>query len=296
MTDSSRVVDLPDGRRVGVWEYGAPGGFPVLAFHGNPACGVGFAAADGAATRLGLRVLAPDRPGVGASTPSKDWTVRSYAGVVDELVTALAIRRFAVWGYSGGGPYALACGSLLASKVSAVAVTAGMGEVGVSAGPGDFGTADRLITWLSLRSPVAARFVLGAAARGLSALPPAVLLSSVPYRESTEQAEARSVPELASLGKQMFVEAVRLGAGGVAADYAALSGRWDLDLAGIPAPVLIFHGDQDGVVPLSHARDLARRIPAARLTVWSGAGHLAPLIRTDEVLTGLRDASAPTQG
>ncbi len=290
---TSRVVDLPRGRRVGVWEYGAPDGFPVLAFHGNPACGVGFAAAEDAATLLGLRILAPDRPGIGASGPLEDWTVRSYAAIVDDLVTELGIERFAVWGYSGGAPYALACGSLLERKVSAVAVTAGMGEVGVSARPGDFGTGDRMLTWLATRSPASARFVLGAAARGLTALPAAALLVSVPHRESAEQAEARSSPELVSLGKQMFVEAARFGSGGLAADYAALSGRWHLDLTQMPGPVLVFHGDRDGVVPLAHAEDLARRIPTARLTVWPGAGHLAPLIRTDEILTALRDASAP---
>lgn len=285
----SRVVDLPDGRRVGVWEYGDPDGFPVLAFHGNPACGVGFAAADVAATRLGLRLLAPDRPGIGASTP-QDWTVRSYAAIVDALVTELGIERFAVWGYSGGGPYALACGSLLPARVAAVAVTSGMGEIGVSARPGDFGTGDRLLTWLATQSPTSARFVLGAGARGVRALPAAALLVSVPHRESTEQVEARSSPEMLSLGKQMFVEAARFGAGGLAADYAALSGPWHLDLGRMPGPVLVFHGDRDGVVPLEHARDLARRIPAAQLTVWPGAGHLAPLLRADEVLSALENA------
>lgn len=290
---ASRVIDLPDGRRVGVWEYGDPAGFPVLAFHGNPACGIGFAAAHDAAEQLGLRLIAPDRPGVGSSTPTGNWTIRGYAAEVDDLVTALGIERFAVWGYSGGGPYALACGSLLADKVSAVAVTSGMGEIGVSARPGDFGTGDRLITWLSTHSPASARLVLGAAAWGLAALPPSALLVSVPHRESPEQAEARSSPQLLRLGKQMFTEAVRFGTAGVTADYAALSGPWGLDLAAMAPPALVFHGDRDGVVPIAHARDLARRLPAARLTVWAGGGHLAPLLRADEVLAALRDAAAP---
>ena len=288
---SPRIVRTPDGRRVGVWEYGSPDGFPVLAFHGNPACGMGFAAAHDAAARLGLRLLAPDRPGIGASSPSTAWTVRSYALTVDDLVAALGIERFAVWGYSGGGPYALACGSLLARKMSAVAITSGMGEIGVSARSRDFGVVDQAITWLSSRSPTSARFVLGAAAWGMNALPSAVLLASLPHCQSKEQAEARSAPDLLTLGKRTFAEAVRFGAQGMVADYAALSGRWNLDLGQIQPALLIFHGDQDGVVPVAHALDLARRVHGARLTIWTGAGHLAPLVRADEVLSAIRDAT-----
>jgi len=63
-----RAVDLPDGTTVGLYEYGDPDGRPVFAFHGVPACGAGFDWADEPARIRGLRLLAPDRPGIGKSS------------------------------------------------------------------------------------------------------------------------------------------------------------------------------------------------------------------------------------
>lgn len=52
---------------------------------------------------------------------------------------------------------------------------------------------------------------------------------------------------------------------------------WDLDLygeaCGYQGPVLINHGDQDPIVPLSYARRAARRYANCELHVIEGAGH-----------------------
>ncbi len=100
---------------VGVYEYGDGSGAPVFVFHGTPACGAGFAWADEPARERALRLLAPDRPGVGRST-RRDYTVADYPPMVAALADALGIERFAVWGYSGGGPYAAACAALLPDR------------------------------------------------------------------------------------------------------------------------------------------------------------------------------------
>ena len=58
--------------------------------------------------RLGIRLIGVDRPGYGASTRKPG---RSIMDVVDDLMLlskALKLERFAVLGYSAGGPYALA--------------------------------------------------------------------------------------------------------------------------------------------------------------------------------------------
>jgi len=44
-------------------------------------------------------------------------------------------------------------------------------------------------------------------------------------------------------------------------------------LAEVKAPVLILHGRQDRMVPLSRGEELQRRLPNARLEVLDPAGH-----------------------
>ncbi len=55
------TVRTVDGRVTGYYEYGDPGGRPVVALHGTPACGAAFAWADERARTRGIRLLAPDR-------------------------------------------------------------------------------------------------------------------------------------------------------------------------------------------------------------------------------------------
>lgn len=45
----------------------------------------------------------------------------------------------------------------------------------------------------------------------------------------------------------------------------------------IACPCLLFHGDQDSLVPMDHARALAAALPRAKLRIMEGAGHNSPL-------------------
>src|ERR1700681_464802 len=138
MIPEPRTVTIGSGRTVGLYEYGNPTGQPVMVFHGVPSSGAGFVFADEPARERRLRLIAPDRPGVGLSTAFDGWTVGSYPSIVTELADALDIDRFAVCGYSGGGPYAVACAAAVAERVSRAAISAGMGQVGVWAEDDDF--------------------------------------------------------------------------------------------------------------------------------------------------------------
>ncbi len=52
--------------------------------------------------------------------------------------------------------------------------------------------------------------------------------------------------------------------------YPMHSDQW---LPAIKRPVLILHGDQDGVIPLGQGQALAKLQPAAKMVVVPGAGH-----------------------
>src|SRR4051794_30602006 len=142
----SRVVRAANGRGVGVYEFGDPNGSPVFALHGTPACGAGFDWTDTPARERRLRVIAPDRPGVGDSDPVVMASVADYAAELTALADALGIDRFAVIGYSGGAPYALAVASALGARVSLVEIVAGAGEIGAWATLKDLARSDRQLT------------------------------------------------------------------------------------------------------------------------------------------------------
>ena len=48
-------------------------------------------------------------------------------------------------------------------------------------------------------------------------------------------------------------------------------------LGHISVPTLVVVGEEDGLTPPEVAREMAGRIPGAKLEILPGAGHLSPL-------------------
>ena len=97
------TVTLPDGRELAYEEYGDPAGFPVLSFHGGLSSRLDAAPAHEAAVAMGVRLVSPDRPGMGLSTYQPGRRLLDWPADVEHLADALGIGRFAVMGWSAGG-------------------------------------------------------------------------------------------------------------------------------------------------------------------------------------------------
>ncbi|HEY7625700.1 MAG TPA: alpha/beta hydrolase [Ilumatobacteraceae bacterium] len=281
ITDKT-IVDRA-GATVGYYEYGDPAGQPVLAFHGTPACGAGYAFADGPALERHLRVIAPDRPGVGRSSRREAWSVSDYPAMVASFADALGIDRFSVWGYSGGGPYAVACVAMLPQRIDSAAISSGMGEVGVFAKPADFEKTDRQMLNMAVKHPGLARRIMAVSAWIAQRRPQMAMKS---FEKQMTPADRAVVPTLGEPSEAMalFTRSFQNGPHGVVADYAALAKPWGCDVSAIVAPVKIWHGTDDKMVPLFHAEQLAARLPGATLETWPGEGHLGTIAHVGEIL------------
>ena len=122
-----QIHRLPDGRALAYAEYGDAHGTPVLLVHGNPGSRLFWGLHPDSPFRSGLRLIAPDRPGVGLSDFGPGRTVADWPDDVVSLADALGIQKFVVFGPSGGGPYALACAWKIPHRLTAVGLFAPMG-------------------------------------------------------------------------------------------------------------------------------------------------------------------------
>lgn len=117
------LLRLPDGRVVQHWDNGIDGP-AVVFFHGCPDTRHAAMTGAAAAERLGVRLVAANRPGYGHSTPCAS----SQASIADDTVAVadlLGIERFAALGMSMGVPFALVCASRHPDRVSSLALVAG---------------------------------------------------------------------------------------------------------------------------------------------------------------------------
>ena len=126
MQSASNILKCCD-RNIGYSEYGDPLGLPVLYCHGTPGSSVECELAEQSARRHGLRLIAPDRPGYGATDAAYAMGHAAWAQVVMQLLQRLGIERYAVLGISGGGPNALALAAADAERVVALTLVCPLG-------------------------------------------------------------------------------------------------------------------------------------------------------------------------
>lgn len=146
------MLQLRDGRALSYAEYGATSGVPVLYFHGLPGSRLDPRLFAGAYRADGIRLVAPDRPGYGLSSPRRRWGLLDWVGDVVELADGLGIEHFAVLGYSSGGKYAAACGFSIPERLSAVGIVSGVGPPSMPRFRDGLGKTDRLSMSLATRA------------------------------------------------------------------------------------------------------------------------------------------------
>ena len=287
---NSIIHRLRDGRRLGYAEYGDPLGTPIVYAHGGLSSRLDIAFASERCRTAGVRLLAPDRPGIGLSDPQSGRSLLDWPGDVAQLADAIGLECFAVLGWSAGGAYALACAHRLGQRITAVGIVAGMAPLERAEMIGELGMrADRLLFSLAGRAPAVAALGLGVAGR----LPRKVIRAAL--RRDLRSDSDREIIAAASLAEStdFFLEAFRQGPRGIVEDYRVTGGPWGFRPEEIRADVFLWHGAEDNLLPLRHARALAARLPNARLDVLPDRGHFLlhrELPRALDALAGRRSA------
>ena len=138
-------------------EYGDPAGTALIYHHGGMSCALDISFADRWCRERGIRVLAPDRPGIRDSSPLPGYDLTRTAADSAELADRLEIGRFAVAGWSAGGAHAVACAAMLGNRVTA---TATIGCPAPSDGPRLGLPFDRILYPASRKRPGLARFLI----------------------------------------------------------------------------------------------------------------------------------------
>ncbi len=282
---SGQVCRLRDGRRLGYVEYGDPAGFAVVNCHGGLACRLDVAAADAIAREAAIRLISPDRPGVGLSDPNPGRTVLDWAADAEDLMKHLGVGRFAVMGWSMGGPYAAAVGYRLRAQVSRIAIIAGalpLNEPGVFA---ELPLIDRAYTRLSQRAPWVARRCFRAMSWVAGAAP------AIYGRFAARDLGVTDAQVIRDEGFGAFArmswEALRQPSG-VVEEYRAWMRPWGFAPEDLSIGADVWVGSEDKLLDPRWPHELARRIPRGTLHVRSG-GHLMAHLHYREIFDALRE-------
>ncbi len=283
------MITLPGNRRLGFAEYGDPRGVVVMSFHGGLSSRLDAEPMDEAAKSLGVRIISPDRPGIGLSDFQPGRVLLDWPADVGALADALGVGRFGAVGWSAGGPYVAACGYAIAERVTAGALVASAVPFELAGHRHGLAFADRVMLTLSERAPLLASTALR-------------LSISRPSANALERSIARSLlpVDVAAIRRvgppeksvAFMKEALRTGTLGVITDYRIFGDPWGFSLEDVTIPIHIWQGSDDTMCPPEDPVLLAEHLANAQLSIVAGEGHVS-LMRNHakEILSPLADAA-----
>jgi pimeloyl-ACP methyl ester carboxylesterase len=229
-------------------------GLPVVLLHGFPLDRQMWAPQLGPLSAAGYRVLAPDLPEFGRSTPTSEaFTIERAADVLADVLGMLEISRAVVGGLSMGGYVAMAFARRYHDRLAGLILADTRSE------PDDLTARqnrDALISAVKAEGPAAAA--------------DAMLPKLLSERTRVTKPEVAETVEQIVLGQS--------GSGVIAGLYA-LRDRPDAapGLLGVGVPTLVLVGEHDAVTPPALAEKLVSRIRGSQLVVIPGAGHMSNL-------------------
>lgn len=201
----------------------------------------------------GTRLLAPDLPGFGASTPLRVSSMDGYADAIAAMLDAAGVERAVIAGLSMGGYVALAFWRLHADRVRALILLDT--KAGADAEPAKEKRRELIAT---------------VERDGVGSIVPGLIPGQLGATTRAEQP---------SLVERVDVMLRRAPASGVIGAAEAMLSRIDSTptLDTITVPTLVIVGEEDTLTPQTDAVVLSSGIRGSRLVTVPGAGHLSPL-------------------
>jgi pimeloyl-ACP methyl ester carboxylesterase len=282
------TLRLEGGRRVCYTDTGPESGIPVIYCHGAIGTAVGATVdLERVTAELGVRYIAPLRPGVGGSDPDPDRTLVSYAQDIRELADALGLHNFSVVGVSAGGPYALAIGYALRSRVARVAVCSSLTPAWPTQPRAGLQIRARIGLALLERHPELVTRLGDRIIPALATDPRLVrhAIGACTGKDGRHQGQEAAVSFLNA--------AAATGVGGLVNDYGIYGREWGFPIEEVYNQVQLWHGADDPLVPLDDVLQFAALLPHCKIYVDPEQGHHFFRGSLEQILRTLTASSTP---
>lgn len=284
----TETTKLADGRviKYAVFGRNAPDAPTIFFFHGFPGSHPEGELLASAALKHTARIISLSRPGFGGSTPAPSRTILEWpadvTAVADELLSS-PDGRFAVVSFSAGAPYALAClRSIPRARLAGAVLLSGLypGTAGLPLGT-------RALFALGSVAPslaaVGIEQTLGRVARDGPRLERA-MVRDFGGRGAAEAAVVEDHEARGVLARSTQLAVVGGGAG-TACEAGLLWRDWGLRLEELEVGdgrLLMWHGKEDGNVPVGMAEKAAAVLVGSELRVFPDLAHTSLIVSKAE--------------
>lgn len=267
-------LTLADGRKLSYTDTGTGENGTWIHCHGIPGSRYELAHITADLNASGLRVIVPDRPGYGDSTPHPDYGFLQHTNDVRQLADHLGLDRFSVSGFSGGGVFAMATANDLEERIERLTIAATpavplmknpyayASELTGNAWKAALDNPDKLA--MDLQALTESAEILSEALMGNAGPEEYEYMCSEPFlqgfRKSTQAAT-----------RQGSTESAR----SLARDSRLIAGQWPYRPEDIAMPTKVIHGQCDELVHMQHQRALKSHLPEAVPIILERQGHFS---------------------
>jgi len=287
-TDNS--INLSDGRTLGYAEYGTPSGFPVFYFHGGQESRLSSMFMDKTAKKLDIKIIAPDRPGVGISTFQANREFVDWCNDIAELADSLGLTKYSVFGLSGGAPHVLACVAGDTSRIENASIVSGATPYDYKGTLKGMWVPVKLIHWFaSMKKDKLLRKFIQSDFDGLVNKPEQRIRQFQKYLPKPDKALMTNHPEYGWEFIEGSKESYRQGIEAVVQEWKLYVSNWQMNVNAIHFPINLWYGSADKMAPIFRGNYYVSELPNSNLNMIENEGHFS-LIRNhlEDILSELK--------
>ena len=288
---TDNTIQLSDGRNLGYAVYGDSNGFPVFYFHGGQESRLSSKFMDRVATRLKIRLISPDRPGIGLSTFQSNRQFTGWGSDIIELTDSLGLNKYSVFGLSGGAPHVLSCIISDSSRIVKASIISGATPYNYKGTLKGMWFPVKLIHWFaSMKNDKQLSKIIRNDYENLLSKPEKRIRQFQKHLPKPDRQLMKSQPDYGWEFIEGSKESYRQGIEAVVQEWKLYVSDWQMDLNTIYYPISLWYGSEDKMAPVYRGKYFKEQLPHSSLKIIDNEGHFS-LIRNhlEEIMSELKD-------
>jgi pimeloyl-ACP methyl ester carboxylesterase len=281
---SDQLLSLRNGLKLGYADFGDPDGEVMFYYHGWPSARVQGALMEEVARKHKLRIIAPDRPGIGLSDFQPGRRLMDWPEMLEQLAAHVGAEKFHVLGWSGGGPYVLATAKAMPERILTATICCGAPPL-TFLGYEHMFWVYRLMIRLRHAFPSILGLLLRAGKVISSGAPTKPPLSWLMAMLGAADRRVLSDPAIFNVVRQGIIEALRRGPKMVIADADIYLSEWGFELNTVETLIHFWHGKDDRNISWKYSEQVAALMPNTTTHWLDNEGHYSlPIIHAERIV------------
>lgn len=271
---------LKDNRKLQFTIIGNENGEPLFFFHGWPGSRFFLLPVLEEIFSLNVKIICPDRPGMGLSDFKKNRTLLDFADDVKQLADFLNIDRFSVFGHSAGGPYAIACTFKMPERIKSAGLVSSFSPIFSNEVLNGLMKSNKIIFSLARKNHFLHNLIIYFLVKG------GVDRLILNMSKSLPDVDKKIISNIPNI-KLDVEESFKGGYKGLALDQQVLTCDWQIDFEKLETQFFLWHGKKDVMITYEMSKYLSKNIKNCKTKVYDDYGHFFIFPKIKEIVSDL---------